>query len=153
MFHKSSRNHHSQRSVIRTIGLFLFCGLALMLFTPINKARAEIRPELIDPINGVVLDNGCENRSNDIVWNFFWREISGATHYQLYVIGDTAENPIINRSDITNAFYEDRSAGSYIIDSNRFRWRWYVRAVVNGAWTQWSEPGLFDVESVNTDCR
>jgi hypothetical protein len=153
MFQSNSRSHYSRRSIGRAIVFFLFSGVLSIVIAYTDQARAGIQPELVQPVHGFVSDNGCEDRSNDIVWGFFWNEVPGATQYQLYVIGENAENPAINRSDITSISYQEKSAGSYIGDSNRFRWRWYVRAVVNGAWTDWSEPGLFNVESVNTDCR
>jgi hypothetical protein len=40
----------------------------------------------------------------------------------------------------------------FIPDSDRYNWKWKVRAQVSGVWSDWSEERSFIVEPVNTDC-
>lgn len=129
--------------------------LTSVAFMQVEQAQARVRPTPIAPANGAALDNGCENRSNGVTWTFSWTEpILGVTRYHLYVIGQNAQNPVIDRSDITSTVYTDRSPGSYIAEHNRRGWRWRVRALLNNQfWTDWSEERTFDVEPLNTDCR
>ena len=128
--------------------------LTLIVCTQANKADARIKPTPIFPSNGTVLGNGCENRSKDIIWKFRWTEpILGTTRYHLYVIGPNAEIPLLDRSDITSTTYTDTSSGSYIANQNTRGWRWKVRALMNGIWSDWSEERAFDVEPLNTACR
>jgi endonuclease/exonuclease/phosphatase family metal-dependent hydrolase len=111
----------------------------------------EFIPRLISPKKGAILDNGCTGGRNEIVWNFKWSELSNATLYQLYVKGDKAWIPIINT--YTNKPSYHFQGGGYIIEANRFNWRWKVRALIGGKWYGWSENRRFDVEPLNTDCR
>lgn len=105
---------------------------------------------LVSPENGAVLDNGRTDGEDCIIWDFDWADVEGATKYLLYVKGSNAKYPIIN-CQIFSSSYHFESCGSYIIDHNRFDWRWKVAAYVNGNWSDWSEERYFDVEPVNTD--
>ncbi|MCG2815363.1 MAG: hypothetical protein L6425_05465 [Candidatus Aminicenantes bacterium] len=113
---------------------------------------SDIVPLLISPRAGAVLDNGRSDGRDDIVWDFDWSDINGATSYRLYVIGSNALYPVIDRpSNMFDSSYHHVSAGSYIIDENRLNWKWKVRAYANGVWSDWSEERTFDVEPLNTD--
>ncbi|MCD4766776.1 MAG: hypothetical protein K8R34_09725 [Methanosarcinales archaeon] len=111
----------------------------------------EISPTvLISPKEDAVMDNGRTDRTDSIIWDFDWSDVKGATEYQLYVIGDTAKYPVIDRVTSSSSYHHS-SPGSYIIESNRYGWTWKVRAQVNGQWGDWSETRTFSVEEVNTD--
>ncbi|MFQ5720925.1 MAG: hypothetical protein ACE5GI_00340 [Candidatus Aminicenantales bacterium] len=107
-------------------------------------------PKLISPEEGAILDNGRYDRRDDIVWDFSWSNINGAIKYHLYVKHTGAQKPVIDIKTF-NSFYHYISEDSYIIDENRFNWKWKVRAFVNDKWCDWSEERRFDVEPVNTD--
>ena len=53
-------------------------------------------PILLYPDQGAEMDNGCQDRSDPIEWNFTWEEIPGASRYHLYVRGRNATIPLIN---------------------------------------------------------
>jgi hypothetical protein len=109
-------------------------------------------PQLISPpAYGAMLDNGRTDRLDDIVWDFDWSDVPGASHYHLYVIHSGSWIPVIDRPDLTQSSFHDVSPGAYIIDANRFAWTWKVRAKVDGVWGDWSPVRTFDVEPVNTD--
>jgi hypothetical protein len=59
------------------------------------------------------------------------------------VTGARATTPIINAT-LTSSSYRHETKG-YIADQNRLGWRWKVRALVQGIWTDWSEERTFDV--------
>src|SRR5262249_45995631 len=101
-------------------------------------------PTLLTPASGAALDNGSLDGSTARVWTFNWSEAPGATQYHLYVIGRTATIPFINNSTLTSSSYRFAAKG-YVGDPNRLGWRWKVRALVNGVWSDWSEERTFDV--------
>lgn len=105
---------------------------------------------LISPLNGAVMDNGRTDRNDDIVWDFDWSGVKGATQYQLYVKKDTANIPVIDTVTTSSSYHHIRT-GSYITNSNLCGWTWKVRAQVNGQWGEWSETRDFVVEKVDTD--
>lgn len=116
------------------------------------EEEEECIPKLISPSNGAVLDNGCYGWSNLKTWNFDWSDCPGATCYHLYVRQyPNATIPIIDNNDITISNYTYKGYG-YVIDINRFNWKWKVRAMVNGQWGPWSEERTFDVEPIDSDC-
>ena len=108
--------------------------------------------ELISPKEGDELDNGCYSLQEPIVWEFRWSEAPGAQRYHLYVIHEFAENPVIDKSDITSTSYTDRGK-ALIPTQNLDGWRWKVRPMVKGVWRQWSPEQTFRVEPPNKDCR
>jgi hypothetical protein len=110
-------------------------------------------PTLILPRNNDVLDNGCENRKDGVVWEFKWSEVERAQRYHLYVSGKTAKYPVIDESAILETSYKDERQQSYIAEQHRYGWRWKVRAMVDGVWGEWSVERTFDVEPLNTDCK
>jgi hypothetical protein len=135
--------------------IYATCFL-LLCSLPVGAARqnSSFAPNLIAPEIGAVLDNGCcINRENDgASWKFEWESVPQATRYHLYVIGRTAKNPVIDRSDITATSFLKQGRGDYIVDRYYKGWRWKVRAMVAGTWREWSPERTFDVEPLNTDC-
>ena len=107
-------------------------------------------PNLISPAEGAVLDNGCDDKSNKLVWDFDWSDVRGATQYHLYVKSATAVNPVIDTEMTTSSYHHENF--SYITNSNRLNWKWKVRAYADNYWTEWSDERSFDVEPLNTDC-
>jgi len=103
-------------------------------------------PKLISPAIGAVLDNGSVDRKDGITWQFDWSDVPGATNYHLWVMGDDAAFPVINREELESPEFRHVSPGSYIIDRHRRGWRWKVRAKIDGQWQSWSQERTFDVQ-------
>lgn len=114
-----------------------------------TSAVGSIR--LTSPRNNAVLDNGCTNRTNRVNWGFAWQKVNGASYYHLMVY-KPGKNPFINIQKIQRSSYLTNRR-SYVSNSNRFGWKWKVRAFVNNRWTNWSTERTFNVEPVNTDCK
>jgi hypothetical protein len=107
-------------------------------------------PELVSPSEGEMLDNGCTDKTDPIVWNFEWSACPASQGYDLYVIGAIATVPIIN--DLTaNTDYTSERYG-YIAEQNRLEWHWKVRVMQNSVWGEWTPERMFSVEPLDTDC-
>ncbi len=121
--------------------------------TTVNAVlKVDTVPKLISPEEGAVLDNGRSDLRDVIVWDFDWSDVIGATKYHLYVEHTGSVLPLIDDDKVVyDSSYHYVKSGSYIIDSNRFNWKWKVRAYVNDKWSDWSEERRFDVEPLNTD--
>jgi hypothetical protein len=104
---------------------------------------------LTSPQAGSILDNGRNDGLDRIIWDFHWSDCPGATEYQLYVIGNYAQNPRIDEI-VSNASYQSEEGG-WIGGNNLYGWTWRVRAKVNGEWGPWSETRVFDVEPPDSD--
>ena len=84
--------------------LFLFSVLFIFLFG-CSKDEELASSEnnlvnLISPVNGAILDNGCKGQSDLTEWYFDWEHLPNAQKYQLYVIGPTARYPVIDNNNI-----------------------------------------------------
>jgi len=106
-------------------------------------------PTLISPVDFALLDNGCQDHSDPMTWDFNWSIVAGAASYHLYVKQATATLPVIDKKGIISA--------SYRLTDNSFTtaltgWQWYVQAEAGGAEGPPSRTGTFDVEPVDTDC-
>lgn len=128
-------------------GWLLLSGMLLLT----ASAAGQNPPTLISPANGVVMDNGCQDKSNGITWDFDWSDVPGATEYQIRVWKNPAL-PLINNAPTPTSNFHYDSPQSYIINSNLTGWRWMVRAKVRFRWGPWSRVGYFSVERLNTDC-
>lgn len=140
---------------LRVTGLLLLAALFL-ISTPAPLASSAppmppAAPMLISPVNGAVMDNGCQDRSNGVTWDFDWSDVPGATAYHLRVWHNPAL-PVVNNMSIPASSYHYDSPGTYVINSNLNGWRWMVRAKVKGVWGPWSIVRVFRVERLNTDC-
>jgi superkiller protein 3 len=109
-------------------------------------------PSLLKPAAGATLDNGTLDGGKLRVWQFDWSGVPRATQYHLYVIGSKAKSPLINNPTLTSSSYRFESKG-YVADQNRRGWRWKVRALVHGTWSDWSEERAFDVAPLDTKKR
>ena len=107
-------------------------------------------PQMLIPIEGAVLDNGCSDFSEPIVWDFEWSECPEAQSYALYVTGPNATVPVVD-TQVSTTNFQHQSTG-YIVEQNSLGWRWKVRAMQNGEWGEWSPEQLFDIEPPDTDC-
>ena len=130
--------------------LFIITGLILILANTCKKETCA--PTLISPEKGALLDNGCYPDLDPIIWSFEWTSCSGATNYNLYVIGASASIPVID-IETAGLTYRDSTFGDYIGGPNLLGWKWKVRAFSGGNWGEWSEIRTFDVELINTDCK
>jgi hypothetical protein len=100
-------------------------------------------PTLNKPARRATLDNVAIDHSEVLVWDFGWSEVPGATRYHLYGSGSNPTSPFLNFT-LTSTSYRHETKG-YVSDQNRMGWRWKVRALVNGIWSDWSEERRFDV--------
>lgn len=108
-------------------------------------------PTLSTPAEAAIMDNGCTNRSNGILWEFDWSDCAGAENYEFYLRQRSAQEPQFDRPELTASSFtvlEDR----VVPQESRFAWFWKVRAKVGGTWGDWSPERNFDVEPINTDC-
>ncbi len=116
------------------------------------------KPYINIPAENDLLDNGCMEGNNPIVWPFQWNEVDGATIYQLNVTYHTSSLPFIDELLTTNEFtyihdHPDGIVPNFALDY----WVIKIRAWVNGAWTPWygsqgNQPLVLSAEPVSTDC-
>lgn len=116
----------------------------------ISELRSPTIPELIAPAEGAILDNGCLDQSDAIIWEFDWSDVEHATAYHLFVKGQNAIYPVIDRA-VGESRFRHESIG-YIIARHQVGWRWRVRARIGEDWMDWTEERTFDVEPLNSDC-
>jgi len=141
---------------------WLLLGLCILLVSCSSPSESKkpadvhepISPELVSPAEGAVLDNGCESKTDPVEWDFSWGAMAGPIEYNLHVAHAGSTLPVINQAAIYTTSFHYSGTG-YIIDANRFNWRWKVRArlILTDSWTNWSKERSFDVEPLNTDCR
>lgn len=130
----------------------LFFLFTTALFMGCQKEPAPTTsPNLLFPLDGAILDNNCEDLSDEITWEFDWDDFPGATRYHLFVMHQGSIYPVID-NEILVSEYKSSGTGSYIVNHNLKNWFWRVRAFVDGNWTEWSEERSFSVEPLNTDC-
>ena len=130
-------------------GLVLLSGLFTM--TGSNPPAPPPPPMLISSANGAMMDNGCQDKSNGLTWDFDWSDVPGATAYHIRVWRNPAIPAINNMAVVSSSFNYD-SPQTHIINQNRVGWQWRVRAKVGGHWGPWSARRFFRVERLNTDC-
>jgi hypothetical protein len=105
----------------------------------------------LSPDEGAVLDNGCTNRENGILWEFDWSDCEAAEAYEFYLTVRGAQEPFVDRRNLTTSSYTVLE-NIFIFEEARFGWFWQVRAKVDGTWGDWSPERNFDVEPLDTDC-
>ena len=123
---------------------------ALLLMSALTLAVSAQIPELLSPSQDDVLDNGCEDQSDNVIWEFSWSGVEGADRYHIYVQRLGAQFPVLNHA-VTDTSYKKKSKG-YIAPQNADGWTWRVRAQVRGKWGKWSAVRTFSVEPIDTDC-
>jgi hypothetical protein len=119
---------------------------------PVNTDCPPSSPILYLPPEGAIMDNGCQSIDNQIVWDFDWSSVYGATRYRIYVKLPAASLPIIDDIVTSSSYHFASSPNIYIPDENLEGWQWWVRAGRGSIWGEWSPSRSFDVEPVNTDC-
>jgi hypothetical protein len=132
-----------------------FLAAAIMTATTCGSSPTQAdsaTPALIAPASGAVMDNGCLDFSDPIIWEFDWTDVPGATEYALYVKRNGAQNPVVDLRGQAASSYQ-RVASSYITDFNLDEWEWRVRARVRGSFGEWSATRSFRVEPMDTDCQ
>ena len=103
-------------------------------------------PTLLKPAAGATVDNGTGD-SKQMAWDFDWSDVPGATQYQLSMMHSSNLSVAPTRR-VTTIF--NPTSSSYNL-GNKWGvggWRWKVRALVNGIWTDWSEERTFDVAAL-----
>lgn len=119
--------------------------------TDFGRIDCLIPPNLIYPIAGHIVDNGCSDFSNPKEWNFHWSSLPNATKYHIYSIHPNAQIPVVDQ--IVNSNTYNFISYGYVPNTNRFNWSWKVRSGNDAdQWSEWSENSYFDVELVDTDC-
>ncbi|MCH8987821.1 MAG: serine/threonine-protein kinase [Chloroflexi bacterium] len=120
------------------------------------QAQKSCIPSLVSPQNGATLGNGTvlEDGSPDVsdyrLWEFDWSDCERATQYHLVVVGPSASTPLIDERDLTSPVHLFDRTG-YIAEANLLGWKWKVRAMVDGDWSDWSETQTFNVEPPTTN--
>lgn len=82
--------------------------------------------------------------------DFQWSKVPKATQYQIFVIGKTAQNPVVNTVTVNNWYHFENTLGSEVQGPNIYGWSWKVRAQVDGTWNEYSTQNYFDVKPVCT---
>jgi hypothetical protein len=136
-----------RHSVPRIAVVLVF--IATVLACNSDSAPDPNVPQLVTPVSGAVLDNGCVPGVDSVVWDFDWADVPGATQYQLYVRNGTSVFAMINDSTLTQSSFHF-SQSTYT--PNTTDWVWWVRARVGGTFHDWAGPRDFSVEEPNTDC-
>jgi hypothetical protein len=118
---------------------------------PVDETGCSIAqlliPVLFFPSADALLDNGCTDFSDPLIWDFDWSEVPGATAYHLYVIASGYQIPVIDDEAVVSSSYHFESGYA---GTGPFLWK--VRANVDGIWRDWSEERTFYAEPVDTDC-
>ena len=112
--------------------------------TPVEFAWRSLPPTLATPASSAVLENGMRDRSTTRTWAFKWTALPGARRFHLQVIGPKGDTPVIDKSDLTSSTYNETSHTAVPTDELH-GWRWKVRALVAGTWTDWTDERSFDV--------
>ncbi len=139
----------------RRLSAFVVCiGMILSGFAAAcgggTTTATPAPPTLVSPPDRAVLDNGCDDHSDLMTWDFAWSEVPGATGYHLWVKNAGGSVPMLDQVGLkTTAFRYVSNSYTPMSDG----WQWRVRAVVNGGYGEWSELRTFTVEPVNTDCH
>jgi hypothetical protein len=126
--------------------IFLSAVLLLGLnITPLVRA-ADAVPALLSPGANATLANGTFDGKKDYVWEFTWAPVTGATAYELWVIGANAKFPIVSK-ELKDTRHRHVSRG-YVGHTNLQGWSWKIRAQVQGVWHPWSAARRFNVAPV-----
>jgi len=108
-------------------------------------------PTLYLPRNYATMDNGCSDRSNQLIWDFSWSDVPNATEYNLYVILSGAAGPNIDSNIPTSFQHMETYSGPNDYDEYG-PYLWKVRAKIDKEWQVWSTERTFYVEPIDTDC-
>jgi hypothetical protein len=139
-----------RRSIRRIVFLVAsMCGGTVVACSNESAPDPSV-PQLLAPVAGAILDNGCVPEIDSIVWDFDWSDVAGATEYHLFVRNAGDVFAIINDSTITESSYHLSRATTYT--GLTTDWVWWVRARVDGTFHDWGGPRGFNVEDPNTDC-
>ena len=103
-------------------------------------------PSLLTPKSGEVVDNGRQDRSDHMIWEFRWTEILGAERYELVFGHGGGELRTVDRP-----YYRWDTLRTYINGENLDGWTWRVRAIRGGTPLPWSETRGFRPEPADTD--
>ena len=106
-------------------------------------------PRLLYPSNGATLAQPYLQP-----WIFRWDNPTNpeeVKQYNLLVIHESAALPVADVMT-TQTSHSILEKCSYIIDKNRFNWKWKVRVQnKNGLWSSWSNENTFKVDNLNWD--
>jgi hypothetical protein len=105
---------------------------------PTDKASKP--PVPIAPASGATLPNPDPPGSFELQWN----PVAHASRYWVRVETPHNPKPLVDSNDLSDATLEVRLRHQ-VQRENCHGWRWQVRAMVDGRWTDWSEPRKFDL--------
>ncbi len=74
---------------------------------------------------------------------FGWEPVSRATLYHVVAQHAGATSPLVDATTESTTFTQFE-CGSFVTDANLENWSWKVAALVDGAWTDFSDPVPFD---------
>ena len=130
--------------------LFTLDSVGNLTYITPNVTTLGFSPQdLLSKPLGMLFENGDREGRRMRMWDFRWSAVPAAVNYHLVVRHLEARQCLINRSDLPNPRYVDRQT-SYILDRYRKGWRWKVRAMVDGEWTDWSEERTFSIGPMQT---
>jgi len=134
----------------------LFKYIIVVFLCPcITLAQLQKAPNvatLLLPCEGEELDNGCMDKSDLIIWEFDWSDVPDAISYHLQVWHEGSTQLLIDQTYLAGSSFT-YSDFAYIIEGNRYNWRWRVRANFPAGFGTWSEVRSFYVEPLSADCE
>jgi hypothetical protein len=95
-------------------------------------------PALADPAGGATLPN--PNPPTGILLR--WQPVVNASRYWLQVELPNRSKPLVDKQDLEETSLHIKLARA-VPRETAHDWRWRVRAMVNGQWTDWSETRTF----------
>ena len=107
-------------------------------------------PQLVKPVIGQLMDNGCVVNRVTVNWDFEWAQKQGAARYHFRLRAQNALVNAVDNENIMSTSYRHVING-YIGSNFTQNWTWQVRAYIRGNWTEWS-TGTFNVKEVDTGC-
>jgi DNA-binding beta-propeller fold protein YncE len=117
---------------------------------PVRAPRVDepkpviLRPTLLMPRPGGTMKNGYQLALPSMVWFFNWSQVPGAERYHL-LVRDPKGVPVIDDASAGTPPYALNERDVFVADSNLVGWRWKLRALVKGEWTEWSVERTFNV--------
>jgi hypothetical protein len=99
-------------------------------------------PTLVAPARGASLGNDCTGP----LWTFDWSDVPNASVYHLAVLRPGAAAPALDATGVVGSELRWTRPTSVVPDGERRGWRWRVRAMVEGAWREWTPESTFDVD-------
>ncbi len=120
----------------------------------LGRIEASCVPVLKWPYANALLDNGCPDWPDSVLWSFGWFSCPGADRYQIAIEGPPGSPPELNcaHADAPDTTYKQRVYGAVADEDLVAGWTWKVRAHSGDVWGPWSEARPFKLEPPTRDC-